>query len=240
MKIAIVSDVHGNMTGFEAVVDAVQKEGADLVVHGGDLAFNGPRPAEVVDRVRELGWPGVVGNTDDLLWGGDASIPRWLPQPEREAFRPMVAATAEMLGAERIEWLRRLPAEWRCDDLLLLHASPGDLWKAPRENPTDEDLASTYGGQRATTVVYGHTHMPFVRTLGDLTVANSGSAGWTLDGDNRLSYVVVEDGRPSVRRIEYDLERARREMSASRYPTRTWLTEVMRQAHWIFPVTLDT
>ena len=75
MKLAIVSDVHGNLIAFDAVIAAVQDESPELVVHGGDLALNGPRPAEVVDRVRELGWPGIVGNTDEVLWAGMAKVP---------------------------------------------------------------------------------------------------------------------------------------------------------------------
>src|SRR5919205_694622 len=68
MRVAVVSDIHGNLAALEAVVADLERRAPDLVVHGGDLALMGPRPAEVVDRVRELGWPGVVGNTDELLW----------------------------------------------------------------------------------------------------------------------------------------------------------------------------
>ena len=68
MRVALVSDVHGNLTALEAVVADLRRRAPDLVVHGGDLALMGPRPAEVIDRIRELGWPGVVGNTDELLW----------------------------------------------------------------------------------------------------------------------------------------------------------------------------
>ena len=59
MRIAVLSDVHGNLRALEAVTDDLRRQAPDLVVHGGDLALNGPRPAEVVDRIRELGWPGA-------------------------------------------------------------------------------------------------------------------------------------------------------------------------------------
>jgi 3',5'-cyclic AMP phosphodiesterase CpdA len=68
MRIAIVSDVHGNLTALDAVVADVRRRAPDVVLHGGDLALMGAQPAEVVDRVRELGWPGVVGNADEALW----------------------------------------------------------------------------------------------------------------------------------------------------------------------------
>ena len=68
MRLAIVSDIHGNLTALEAVIADIERRGVDRVVHGGDLALVGCRPAEVIDRVRELEWSGIVGNTDELLW----------------------------------------------------------------------------------------------------------------------------------------------------------------------------
>ena len=71
MRVAIVSDVHGNLTALDAVVADVERRAPDVVLHGGDLALMGAQPAAVIDRVRELGWPGVVGNTDEALWRGE-------------------------------------------------------------------------------------------------------------------------------------------------------------------------
>src|SRR3989442_1186017 len=68
MRLAIVSDIHGNLTALDAVVADIERRGVDRVIHGGDLALAGSQPAEVIDRVRELGWDGIVGNTDELLW----------------------------------------------------------------------------------------------------------------------------------------------------------------------------
>lgn len=67
MHVAIVSDVHGNLTAFDAVLADIQRQAPDLVLPAGDLALMVPQPAQLVDRVRELGWPGVVGNTDEVL-----------------------------------------------------------------------------------------------------------------------------------------------------------------------------
>jgi putative phosphoesterase len=68
VRLAIVSDIHGNLTALDAVIADIEHRGVDRVVHGGDLALVGCQPVEVIDRVRELGWPGIVGNTDELLW----------------------------------------------------------------------------------------------------------------------------------------------------------------------------
>jgi predicted phosphodiesterase len=104
---------------------------------------------------------------------------------------------------------------------------------------SDEELKDMYSGHSASTVVYCHIHVPFVRQVDDLTVANSGSVGWPMDGDWRASYLVVEDGQITVRRVEYDLEREIAELRSSRYPTRNWLEQVHRQAKFVQPFTLD-
>jgi predicted phosphodiesterase len=59
MRIAVVSDIHANLTALDAVIADLQSVGVDLVVHGGDLMGGGTRPAEVIDRIRDLNWPGV-------------------------------------------------------------------------------------------------------------------------------------------------------------------------------------
>ena len=68
MRIAIVSDIHGNRTAFEAVLADLRQTSPDLILHGGDLADGGSSPVEIVDRIRDLGWQGVVGNTDEMLF----------------------------------------------------------------------------------------------------------------------------------------------------------------------------
>src|SRR5579862_3717022 len=67
VRVAIVSDIHGNRTALEAVVRDLATTSPDLVLHGGDLADGGSSPAEVVARIRSLGWQGVLGNTDEML-----------------------------------------------------------------------------------------------------------------------------------------------------------------------------
>jgi predicted phosphodiesterase/ketosteroid isomerase-like protein len=238
MRLAIVSDIHGNLAALEAVIAALERERPELVVQGGDLALGGAHPAEVVDRVRELDWPGVVGNTDELLWRPDQLALQEARAPKlcdllRVLFESQAPATRELLGPERLAWLRALPAERLVEGVLLLHASPGDLWWAPSPDAEDEALLATYGGLGAGTVVYGHIHRPYVRALAGLTVANSGSVGMPFDRDPRASYLLVEDGQPSVRRVEYDVEREADALVRRRYPQAEWLAERLRRGSFI-------
>src|ERR1017187_10873647 len=112
MRIAIVSDIHGNRTAFEAVLSDLRQTSPDLILHGGDLADGGSSPVEIVDRIRDLGWLGVVGNTDEML-----SMPETFEEfasqsPKLQllwaAIRDMAAETREEPGEERLGWVGRL------------------------------------------------------------------------------------------------------------------------------------
>jgi putative phosphoesterase len=214
MRIAIVSDVHGNLLALDAVLADLDKVRPDLIVHGGDLALGGPHPVEVVDRIRELGWPGVLGNTDAAL--GDEG---GLPEQARAGFIAQPAArTRGMLGPERVVWLTGQPMEWRGEGIAVVHAAPGDCWAVVTHDADDSKLCETYGPLGVPVAVYGHIHHAYVRLLDGLTVVNSGSVSLPLDGDIRATYVVVEDGHVEHRRVEYDMERVAVEMLAMDYP----------------------
>jgi putative phosphoesterase len=240
MRLAIVSDIHGNLTALEAVVADIARRGADQVVHGGDLALGGCQPAQVVDTLRDLGWPGIVGNVDALLWRPQERGVQEQNAPKlhdllRLLFDDYAPATRELLGDERIAWLRRLPAEHREGDVALVHASPGDLWRAPLPDADDSALEATYGPCDAPTVVYGHIHRPYVRQLDRFVIANSGSVGSPFDDDPRASFVLVERGEVQVVRVDYDIEREAALLLRSGYPDAPRIAE-MRMLGRFIPV----
>lgn len=218
MKLAIVSDVHGNLAALDAVLADLDRLAPDRIVHGGDLVFNGPRPAECLAAIRERGWEGIVGNTDELLWA----------RPDQ----PAVRWTASRLSGDDLDWLRALPMEWRQDDeLALVHAAPGDVWKLVEAGASDAELRDTYGPLGAALAVYCHIHQPFVRRVGDaLTVANTGSVGLPFDGDPRAAYLVITDGRPETRRVAYDIERAVSDLRQTGHPAAGTLEPAYRSA----------
>ena len=213
VRIAVVSDIHGNLLALEAVLKDLDQVRADSVVLGGDLALGGPHPNEVVDRLRALGWPSVLGNTDEAL---DESK---LPAQARGGFvAPAAARTREMLGPERVAWLTRLPLEWQRDAVSVVHATPTDCWAIVAHDAADGELREVYKRPVIDSAVYGHIHHAFVRDLGGFTVANSGSVSLSLDGDVRACYAVVEEGRVEHRRVPYDVEKVAVDMEAIGYP----------------------
>jgi predicted phosphodiesterase len=240
MRVALVCDVHGNLTALEAVVADLRRRSVDLVLQGGDLALMGPRPAEVVDRIRELGWPGVVGNTDELLWRPEQHEQQLQRAPRLARLLELIFAwyapdTRERLGEARISWLRGLPTERRAEGLAVVHAQPNDLWRAPMPDAGDQELSTAYAGLGCARVGYGHIHRPFVRTLDGLTVANAGSVGLPWDGDPRAAYLLLDDGVATIMRVEYDVEQEVRALRESRHPDSERLAQMRRTGRFIAP-----
>jgi Icc-related predicted phosphoesterase len=134
MRMAIVSDIHGNRTAFEAVLADLKQTSPDVILHGGALADSGASPTEIVDRIRELGWEGVVGNTDEMLFAPESLQEFAKQSPGLRSVVAVVeeiaAATRESLGDARLAWLRELPRVQTHGPMTLVHASPESLWHA--------------------------------------------------------------------------------------------------------------
>ena len=239
MRIAVVSDIHGNRRAFQAVLVDLRQVAPDLVVHGGDLAYGGAHPAEIVDEIRALGWPGVRGNTDEMLWDPQnladfaAKAPKLEPLLSR--IHDLIPSTVGSLGQERLRWLATHPVLYAHELFSLVHAGPDDVWRSPMANATDEELQSAYASLKAAIVVYGHIHVSFVRRLPGMIVANSGSVSQSYDGDTRASYLVIDGDNVTIRRVKYDVEAEADELSRSGMPNAEWLSRILLAGKYVPP-----
>ncbi len=238
MRIAIVSDIHGNRTAFEAVLADLRQTSPDLILHGGDLSDAGSSPVEIVDRIRDLGWQGVVGNTDEMLFDPKSLTDFASKVPKLESMfaviGEMAAFTRQALGEERVGWLRALPRVQIHGPLALVHASPESAWRSPAPESSDAEFQSVYTPLEKPVVVYGHIHRPFIRSAdgpGDpVTIANSGSVSLSYDGDRRASYLLLDDFVPSIRRVDYDLDQEIRALAACGLPHSDWIVRTLQTA----------
>jgi len=234
VRIAIVSDIHGNRTAFEAVLADLRQTSPDLILHGGDLADAGSSPVEIVDRIRDLGWQGVVGNTDEMLFAPEtlrefaSQSPKL--QPMFAAIAEMAAATRAALGEERLGWLRGLPRVQMHGPLALVHASPRSCWRAPAPEASDAELESVYAPLGRPVAVYGHIHRSYIRRVSGMIVANSGSAGLSYDGDRRAAYLLLDASTPSIRRVEYDVDKELQALSGCGIPHAGWVAKMLESA----------
>ena len=234
MRIAIVSDIHGNLTAFEAVLADLRQTSPDLILHGGDLADAGASPVEIVDRIRDLGWQGVAGNTDEMLFMPESlqEFAKQSPklQPMFGVIEEMAMATRDALGAERLAWLRGLPRVQMHGPMALVHASPESAWRAPAPEAGDAELESVYSPLGRPIAVYGHIHRSFIRSVSGMTVANAGSVSLSYDGDRRAAYLLLDESIPTIRRVEYDVDRELRALSVCGLAHADWIAKTIESA----------
>jgi putative phosphoesterase len=234
MRVVVVSDIHGNLTAFEAVLADIRQCSPDMVLHGGDLADGGSSPIEIVDRIRGLGWQGVMGNTDEMLvqpnsledFASQSSAPPNL----WTAVRQIASATRETLEDERLAWLRELPRVKTQEGFALVHATPESCWQAPAAEATDAELETIYGSLGQPVVAFAHTHRPSIRSVAGnpRLLINTGSVGLSYDGDPRASYLILEDGVPSIRRVEYNVEKELKALAVCGLPGAEWTAKMLR------------
>jgi diadenosine tetraphosphatase ApaH/serine/threonine PP2A family protein phosphatase len=231
LRVAVVSDVHGNLAALEAVRGAIEAEGADEVWCLGDVVGYGPRPNECCAAIEGWATVSLAGNHD---LGGLGLLPL-------DEFSP-VAATA-------LEWTRRqlsrvargflgsLAPSSRLDGCALFHGSPRDpVWEYVLSPAT---VAASFAASDAPLLLVGHSHVALAISQagtqldGGLAPAgtgvklgpsrwllNPGSVGQPRDGDARAAYLLLdlERGRAEFRRVEYDVGRTQGEMREQGLP----------------------
>jgi putative phosphoesterase len=221
MRLAVLSDVHGNAAALEAVLSDVAAFGVDRIWLLGDFVAFGPAPAAVLRRVLALANARFVqGNTDRYVLSDE---PKWA------SFR----WTRRHLSEDDQDFLRRLPTRQVEGDLLGVHASPRSDEEGIEPGTDDEGLRHMLAGVKQAVVFCGHTHLPLDRRLDRWRVVNVGSVGLPLDGDRRASYVLVDrDDEPRVefRRVSYDVGRVIAELEQSDHPRRDWVVERLETA----------
>ena len=231
MRIAVVSDVHGNLNALDAVLAEVEQEGPDELWCLGDLVGYGPRPTECCRRIRERASLSLCGNHDLAVAGrldlaefaGEAAIAaRW---------------TVATIDAEARAWLAGLEPQAQRNGVELFHASPRDpVWEYVLS-----DHVARRGLQAVTAplVLVGHSHIPLALHLegeeltgglapsgfgADLSsgrwLLNPGSVGQPRDGDRRAAWLLVDTaaGTASFRRVEYDIARTQAEIADAGLP----------------------
>lgn len=237
MRIAVISDIHGNLAALEAVLGDVAAQRPDATICLGDLAFKGPQPAECVARIRELGIPCVHGNTDLYLLQ-IAGVAPTRPLPEGVDLPLYLKWHVERLGSENLAYLAGLPFEHRLEAdgvrIRFLHATPQDCVSALRPSTPTEKIAERLAGLDADWLVMGHIHTPFLFRFAGTVLVNTGAVGFSLDYDWRASYALLDTGTGSValRRVAYSIDEAVAAAAATGFPFgAAWYGQALRMGY---------
>ncbi len=223
MRVAFISDPHGDLVALNKVISDIDRaEPVDEVLVGGDLAQGGAQPSEVVDEIRRRGWPAVRGNGDDLLVRIADGISAGEALRESEAAHGVlpdtVAAHAEWsvsrLGPERIQYLRSLPIRlergpFAFGTVVLVHATPWSTEDVVLPD-ADEGIATRMVREgRGRLLAYGHIHTPYQRRVGIDVLVSVGAVSGSNDADARPAYTIVNLNSTisvEVRRVDWPIE----------------------------------
>ena len=218
MKIAVLNDIHGNLPALGAVLAEVDTLGCDLIVIGGDSAL-GPMPRDVLDLLMSRGESVkyVRGNCDrDMITSPNYKIAL------SEGVAARVRWAAEKITPAQRELLAALPLtlEFEVDVLgsvLFCHGTPRSEDEIITSITPESRLERIFAGVTPRVVVGGHTHIQYDRTVLGRRLINAGSVGMPFEGRPGAYWALLGPG-VSLRRTEYDLERAARAIMSTDYP----------------------
>ncbi len=206
MRLAFVSDLHGNLDALEAVVADLTEVAPDLVVNLGDCLSGPLDAASTCDRLIDLAWPTVRGNHDRQLL--DRPIDRMGPSD---------AAARATLAEHHLAWLSALPTTLTpAPGVLAFHGAPDDDLTYVAEEVTPhgvrlrsrDAMGKLLGETEARLLVGGHTHVPRLIDLGDGRLyLNPGSIGLAAYEDDEPCFHVMETGNPRAAYAVVDLDR---------------------------------
>jgi putative phosphoesterase len=191
-RLAVLGDIHANHAALRAVLAEVERAGIERGVVTGDVVMRGTEPEECVVEVRRLGWPCVMGNTDQKVAQGPPADPDH-PKAGRPGSR---AWTANRLSDESRRFLAALPlvvsVPLGSATIAVMHGSPTDPSGTLDAQTSDLQLGRIAELLGADCIVTGHTHQPLVRQASGVLLINPGSVGEALRGDLRPRWAWIE------------------------------------------------
>jgi putative phosphoesterase len=226
MRLAVISDIHGNLPALDAVLADLTTERPDRVYCLGDLVGYGAFPNEVVDRIRRADIPTVMGNYDDGVGFDRDDCGCAYKEPiDRELGQRSLMWTRAHTTPENKAFLQRFVPEIRFDvgdtRVLLVHGSPRKMNEYLFEDRPRSSFERLARSSDADVIVFGHTHVPYTRLVDGVLFVNAGSVGKPKDGDPRACYAMIEfEGAPVVtfRRVDYAIGMAAAAIRNSELP----------------------
>jgi len=226
-RVAVITDIHGNLPALEAALARIAALGVDTVFCGGDLVGYGPRPNEVCALIRERAIPTIHGNYDyaiarDLDDCGCA----YVTAHDREIGQRSVEWTLAHTERPAKDFMRALPFDLRLTvgttSVHLVHGSPRKVNEYLFEDKPARLYERLAADEDADVLVFGHTHKPWVREHGGVLFVNCGSVGKPKDGDPRGAFAVLDatsgDLRVAIERVPYDADAVAAEVRAAGLP----------------------
>jgi len=222
MRVAVISDMHGNDFAFAAVEGDIKNQEIDQIICLGDAIQGGPQPAEVAQRLRRLNCPVVMGNADAWLISGEETADEGIPQErlikmgEVRAWSLSKLSEADKAFISSFQPTVTLPLQDDLD-LLCFHGSPVSFDDVILPAALEDEFQKFLGAYVGRILTGGHTHAQQIRRIGKLFFFNPGSVGFAYShnqpdddfhADPWAEYAILtaENGQTSLefRRVPFD------------------------------------
>ena len=212
-RLAVFSDVHGNLHALRAVLDDIRLASVERTYCLGDVVGYGAFPNEVIELLEKAKIPTVMGNYDDGTgFDRDECGCAYRDAEHRRLGELSFQWTKAHVSRQNKTLLRNYLPEIRFSmgglRFLMVHGSPRRINEYLFEDRPESTFRRIAESAEADVIVCGHTHKPYVKEVAGVTFINDGSAGYPKDGDPRACYALIEvsDGQPRVtfKRIGYD------------------------------------
>ncbi len=220
MKIAIISDIHGNKQALESVLKNIEKENCQKIFCLGDLAMAGPEPEKTIEKIRNISntkdFEIIQGNTDEMIANCDNQMIHMLEQ-NNPVMAHALACDVQIISEEQKNYLRSLPKQKEIEieglKILLVHGSPRKNNENIFSDLKIEEVEEMIAGTNADIIFCGHTHVPCgYQTNTKQTVVNVGSVGRPFSEEPKSCYAILEIANKefSVKHnlVDYDYEKA--------------------------------
>lgn len=226
MRLAVFSDVHGNLPALQAVLDDVRRKRPDWVVCAGDLVGYGPFPNEVIELIREERILTVTGNYDDGVGHDRPDCGcAYRTEQARENGQKSLEWTKAHTTPENKAFLKSMPLSISLSfeglRALVVHGSPRRMNEYLYEDRPEVTVRRILDAAKADVLIMGHTHIPYHRMFGDKHLVNVGSVGKPKHGQPTAVYAVLsltDRVTVSLNEVPYDVEATAQAVEAAGLP----------------------
>ncbi|MDK9708332.1 MAG: metallophosphatase family protein [Desulforhopalus sp.] len=222
MRLAVLSDIHGNLEAFYRCLNDIELSGVDRIVNLGDSIGYGPQPEEVLNLLKKRGIPNILGNHE--LAAIDINFRLWLTPRTLESIKH----TLKYLSSSSLLYIKNLPTCSVVEGALLVHGCPPDSPTMYLNQMSLSEIRETFESNKFIIAFAGHTHrlmlirydgkdLAFIPLSNDTIVleqgyryiVNVGSVGQPRDDDPRAKYVIWDNSLNTIeiRRISYDIDK---------------------------------
>lgn len=249
MKIAVISDIHGNLEAIKSVIEDIKNENCEKIFCLGDLAMAGPQPKETIDYIQTLkndfDFEIIQGNTDEMIAYSSEEIYKKIKEAlpvMGEAYKSDIETVTE----EQKAYLKNLPKQKEINvgnlKILLVHGSPRrnneDIFPNLDINVVEEMIAST----DADIILCGHTHIPCgYQTSTNQTVVNVGSVGRPFSIEPKSCYCIIDikqnekEFEAKHNFVEYDFEKSAQILETRDFEGSDKMADMLRHATNRYP-----